>query len=158
MMNIGDKVYIANESGVNTYIIDSIENDDVEIRYDSDDLDISTSFSLKEYKSGQLNCLFIDYDKAMDKSKLLQQEMKDRKIAWYDKILEEALNSVTLSEVENNGELLRVKRKYPKDNEKDILYYTAYLYLYEGKRYVIVYKYLKDSRKECIKFDEYDRS
>lgn len=68
----------------------------------------------------------------------------------FQKVLKEALNAPTLTEVERDGKLLNSKKC---DNRE------AFLYEYNEKKYIVVYKY-KDHAlyfrdKECIKFCEY---
>lgn len=68
----------------------------------------------------------------------------------FQKVLEEALNAPTLTEVERDGRLLKSEKCFDKE---------AFLYEYNDKKYIVVYKY-KDYKlyfrdKECIKFCEY---
>lgn len=79
----------------------------------------------------------------------------------FSAILEQALNAVTLSEVEKLGTILSHKKtEYEKvlhdaDSEGGE-WREAYLYLYNNKRYIIIYQHTNFpfERKECIKFQE----
>lgn len=66
------------------------------------------------------------------------------------KVFEEALNAPTLMEVERDGKLLKREKCVNKE---------AFLYEYNDKKYIVIYKYknlevyFRD--KECIKFCEW---
>lgn len=68
----------------------------------------------------------------------------------FQKALDEALNSPTLTEVERDGKLLKSRKCDSRE---------AFLYEHKEKKYIVIYKY-KDYElyfrdKECIKFCEY---
>lgn len=130
-MNIGDKLYLANDSGVDTYIIDGIDCGEVLI-YAESFPEIRSKFFIEKFESGELVNLFDNYDKAVERHKVIVQQFEERKQKYYEKILDEALNSVSLEEVKTNGKLLKSKRE-----DKD-LYSEALLYSYKGEMYVVI--------------------
>ena len=156
MVEVGDKVYLANDSGVDTYIVDKIDGDTAMISYDSHIMKLSTSFSIKRLQTGDLPCLFTDYNKAKEKSKQIKADINKRTLEYFDHILEEALNSkcITVSDVVKHGELLRSKKKIIEKEGNWILSHEAYLYKYEGKRYIIICKYINGYMTECLRFEK----
>lgn len=70
----------------------------------------------------------------------------------FERALEDALNSPTLTEIERDGKLLNSK----KTNLSGVLY-EAYLYEYKVQKYIVVYKctdlpnYFRN--KECVRFE-----
>jgi len=159
-MNIGDNIYYVNSGReIDTYTVYNIEDDKIYVAADIEPT-IKTFFKLQDFKNNNLPRLFTDLDKAEQFKSKLDYEYEMERQRYFDKILEEALNSVTLSTVENHGVLLKEKK-----TEYDAYYsdapggcwYEAKLYLYENKKYIIVYKYSDINDKvtrECIKFCE----
>ena len=77
----------------------------------------------------------------------------------FKKILEEALKAPTLTEVERDGKLLRsIKTDYENEyHDADSSggdWREAYLYLYNGQKYIVIYKCVNFPfvAKECIRF------
>lgn len=77
----------------------------------------------------------------------------------FEEILEEALNSVTLTEVESNGKLLKSKRTEYEHEYHDADscggdWREAYLYEYNKQKYIVMYKCTNFPfhKKECIRF------
>ena len=70
--------------------------------------------------------------------------------------LQEALDSVTLDEVVNNGTVVHFMKSdiLGKENDEDI-WNEATLFKYNDKKYVIVFKcFGRSNKKECITFKE----
>lgn len=153
-MKVGEKIYYINSAlGIDLYeIIDINCNNIVSLRSCLIP-EICIEMTKSEVNSSQR--IFFHYDCALMEQSRLKEKYKEKRNSYFDSILEEALNSVTLDEVERNGTLLRSLEK-DKTNE----FYKALLYEYNNKKYIIIYKYTekdengKYKRKECIKFIE----
>jgi len=77
----------------------------------------------------------------------------------FQKVLEEALNTPTLTEVERDGKLLKsIKTDYENEyHDADSSggdWREAYLYLYNDQKYIVIYKCTNFPfvTKECIRF------
>lgn len=150
-MNIGDKIYYVNSGlSIDKYEIINIDNEfiymralllhDLYINISLNDFNKSPNFSL-------------DYDKALERKIELQKIFEQEQQEYFDKILEETLNAVTLDQVEKHGVLLRKL-----ETDKDDGHYKAFLYDYNKQKYIIVYRYTQKNKngkyknKECVKF------
>ena len=153
-MKVGEKIYYINSAlGIDLYeIIDINCNNIVSLRSCLIP-NLCTKMTKSEVNSSQR--IFFHYDCALMQQSKLKEKRKEERDSYFDSILEEALNSVILDEVERNGTLLRSLEKDKIDER-----YKALLYEYNAKRYIIIYKYTekdedgKYKRKECIKFIE----
>lgn len=74
----------------------------------------------------------------------------------FQKMLEEVLNEPTLTEVEKHGKLLKsIRTGYESSlNTNGCDWREAYLYLYNSKKYIVIYKCtdIPFTAKECIRF------
>lgn len=153
-MKVGEKIYYINSAlGIDEYIIANIDENNVVSLVSCLIPNLCTKMTKSEVNSSQR--IFFHYDCALLEQSRLKEKYKEKRNSYFDSILEEALNSVILDEVERNGILLRSLEKDEIDE-----HYKASLYSYNAKRYIIVYKYTekdengKYKRKECIKFIE----
>lgn len=160
-MKIGDKVYYVNSGRqIDIYTVTKIENDEVFIACPIDDqLSIKTSFNINDFNSSKLPRIFDNELDAIKLKRKLDEEYEKERQARFDKILEDALNSVTLDTVEKYGTLLKEKKTEYEPFYSDAPggeWYEAKLYLYNGIYYIIAYKCTDypTERKECIKFCE----
>lgn len=147
-MNIGDKVYIPHDSGIEVWNIYLIEENRIYINFDSDTT-ITSYFNLKDFNDGKLVNLFDDYNKAEARFKIIKDESEARKQKYYESILDEALHSVTLTEVESFGELLKTK-----DEVFTNVKFKASLYKYKNDLYIVMYKFNKYNT-QCVMFRKY---
>ena len=162
-MQIGDEIYYVNSGNtIDTYIITNITNDTIHVEYPMDEFaPLTASFNLTQFNKGELPRLFTDYKLAEQLVNKLSTEYEAKRQKEFDRILNDALNSVTLSTVEQYGTILKSKRSDYENYYSDAPggeWFEANLCLYEGIHYIIVYKFIEtkdnDITKECIRFSE----
>ena len=160
-MKIGDKVYYVNSGRqIDVYTVTKIDNDEVFVECPIDDqLSIKTSFNINDFNNSKLPRIFDNESDAIKLKTKLDEDYEIERQNKFDKILEEALNSITLDTVEKHGILLKEKKTEYEPFYSDAPggeWYEAKLYQYDGKQYIIAYKCVDtpELKKECIKFCE----
>lgn len=162
-MKVGDKIYYVNSGRqIDIYNIDKIDQstNNVYVSCPIDNqISIKTSFNINDFNNSKLPRIFDNEKDALILKGKLDEEYEKERQAKFDKILEEALNSVTLDTVEKYGTLLKEKKTEYESFYSDAPggeWYEAKLYLYNNVYYIIVYKCTDypTKRKECIKFCE----
>ena len=162
-MNVGEKIYYVNSGRmIDEYTITDIDGDNIHVKcHICADMFMEADFNLRDFTNGKCVRLFTDYNEAVAYKTKLDQEFEERRQQRFEEILEEALQSVTLDEVEKFGIILKEKQTdyeaYYSDSPGGT-WTKAVLYLYEGKQYVIVHKYIEDKdgdvTKRCLTFSE----
>lgn len=163
-MKTGDTIYYVNSGRqIDKYKIEKIENREVHVIYESEDgiVQLRANFNLDDFYANKCPRLFTKEEEALALKHKLDDEYEANRQARMDKILQEALESTTLSEVESHGVLLKTKRTDYENYYSDSPggeYYEANLYQYNGVQYIVVYKIVDDSHgrrtKQCVQFSE----
>ena len=165
-MQKGDTIFYVNSGReIDRYTVDKIDQTQnkafVSCSFDLSDTNnaIKTSFSITDFCMRKLPRLFDNYDDALALKQKLDDDYERQRQIRFDKILEEALNSITIDTVEKHGILLKEKKTEYEPYYSDApggCWYEAKLYQYEGKQYIIAYKCIDtpELKKECIKFCE----
>ena len=108
-MNIWDKVYYVNSSRtIDEYIVIEINGNEALIGWVKDQK-ISTYIDISRIETSKYSRIFKNYDNALKLKAKLDKKYKEAIQKYYDSILEEVFNSVTLDQVEKYGILLKEK-------------------------------------------------
>lgn len=146
-MHIGDKYFYLNSNNkIETLIVVDISRESDSVRFEGIDENSKIVIHMRKLsdvkKDRRYSTNYSDVFKYKD-------ELMDN---YYDRILRDALNSVTLDEVARFGSKLRSKQIFVRPELYTI---RSELYTYKEKLYVAVYRISEyNNKKKCILFKE----
>lgn len=168
-MKLGDTLYYVNSNrNIDKYVITDMDEDTSTIEIEICSIDfplIKYRISGTDLSANELSMnsrrLFTNIDDALAFKKELDAKYEEQRQNYFDKLLDEVLNTPTLSDVEQKGKLLKTKETSNSNIDEVI---EANLYCYENDLYVVVYKSYKRHKdsthytRECISFTKVHKS